>query len=343
MKISINTKIKNGPWGGGNLFLINLEKFLKDEGHQVIYNLKDNDIDIILLFDPRNSSEMISYSVQDIANYIFYKNPNTKVIHRINECDERKNTEGLNKFFISANKVADQTIFVSRWLEDLYLQQGLKSIDYKTILSGSDKTIFNQEGKQPHTNGDNIKIVTHHWGADWNKGFEVYAELDRLIAQEKFTNLEFTYIGNLPKNFKFQNTKYLTPLSGKNLADELRKHHLYLTASANEPSGNHHIEGGLCGLPVLYLESGGVTEYAKNFGLGFHISNFEEKLLEITDNLSSYEELMKNYPFESTRMCEEYLNSMFELMTKKRENYNYKNLKSNKFKYLLVKFFKSEI
>ena len=72
-------------------------------------------------------------------------------------------------------------------------------------------------------------------------------------------------------------------------------------------------------------------------------SLIKEKLLEITDNLSSYEELMKNYPFESTRMCEEYLNSMFELVTKKRENYNYKNLKSNKFKYLLVKFFKSEI
>jgi hypothetical protein len=343
MKVSINVKIKKGPWGGGNLFLVNLEKFLKINGHQVIYHLRDSDIDIILLFDPRNSSEMISYTFQDIANYLFYKNSKTKVIHRINECDERKNTKGLNQFFISANKVADQTIFVSKWLENIYIQQGLDSSDYKVILSGSDNTIFNQNGKIPYTPGKKLKIVTHHWGSNWNKGFEVYQALDKLISEKKFSHFEFTYIGNLPKNFKFKNMKYIPPLVGEELADELKKHHLYLTASINEPSGNHHIEGGLCGLPILYLESGGVTEYAKNYGLGFNNSNFREKLLEITEGINSYEKLMKNYPFESGKMCQEYLNLMIELMSKKRTNFNFKKIKSNRMKYLFFKIFKSAI
>ena len=49
MKISIGTNIKDGPWGGGNLFAINLTNFLKAKGHIVVNNLLDEDIDIILL------------------------------------------------------------------------------------------------------------------------------------------------------------------------------------------------------------------------------------------------------------------------------------------------------
>ena len=32
MKVSIGTNIKEGPWGGGNLFAINLTNYLKKQG-----------------------------------------------------------------------------------------------------------------------------------------------------------------------------------------------------------------------------------------------------------------------------------------------------------------------
>ena len=44
MKISIGTNIKEGPWGGGNLFAINLKKYLEDKGHVVTNDLKDKDM-----------------------------------------------------------------------------------------------------------------------------------------------------------------------------------------------------------------------------------------------------------------------------------------------------------
>ena len=48
MKISIGTNIKEGPWGGGNLFVKNISSFLQKNGHKVIYDLTDPDIiDII--------------------------------------------------------------------------------------------------------------------------------------------------------------------------------------------------------------------------------------------------------------------------------------------------------
>ena len=52
-------------------------------------------------------------------------------------------------------------------------------------------------------------------------------------------------------------------MSGHELADTIKGNHLYLTASINEPSGNHHIEALQCGLPILYLESGAPPNIVK--------------------------------------------------------------------------------
>ena len=31
-----------------------------------------------------------------------------------------------------------------------------------------------------------IKLITHHWGANWNKGFDSYVIVDNLIAEKKW-------------------------------------------------------------------------------------------------------------------------------------------------------------
>ena len=62
MKISIGTNIKEGPWGGGNLFAINLRNYLIKQGHNVVHNLKDDDIDIILITEPRKTSESSAFT-----------------------------------------------------------------------------------------------------------------------------------------------------------------------------------------------------------------------------------------------------------------------------------------
>ena len=120
MKVSIGTNIKDGPWGGGNLFAINIKKYLETKGHKVVTDLNDSDIDIILLTEPRRTSESSAYTHIDVENYLNYINGKTLVAHRVNECDERKNTNYVNKYLIEANKVADYTVFVSTWLKDIY-------------------------------------------------------------------------------------------------------------------------------------------------------------------------------------------------------------------------------
>ena len=85
---------------------------------------------------------------------------------------------------------------------------------------------------------------------------------------------EFTFIGNKPKDIKFNNINILKPLEGKNLANELKKHDVYITASENEPSGNHHMEGALCGLPILFKDSGSTSEYCKDLVLAMKLKVF---------------------------------------------------------------------
>ena len=65
------------------------------------------------------------------------------------------------------------------------------------------------------------------------------------------------------------------------MAEEIKNHDIYITGSLNEPSGNHHIEAALCGLPILYFKSGGIPEYCNDYGLIFEENNFEDKLNEI--------------------------------------------------------------
>ena len=41
------------------------------------------------------------------------------------------------------------------------------------------------------------------------------------------------------------------------------KHDLYISASINEPAGMHHIEGLLCGLPIIYRDNGALPIIVK--------------------------------------------------------------------------------
>ena len=184
------------------------------------------------------------------------------------------------------------------------------------IMSGSDTLVFNPYGATKKPVNRKFKMLTHHWSSNWMKGFELYLELDKKLSEPTLKNkIEFTYIGNVDKKYKFSNTKVLQPLSGLELAEEIKDHDIYITGSLNEPSGNHHIEAALCGLPVLYFNSGGIPEYCKGYGLEITMENFEEKILYMIDYFDSFKNKMKKYPYESEKMSANYLKLFNNLRT----------------------------
>ena len=119
MKIALGFKILDGSWGGGNQFINSLYSDAKARGYKVTNSLDDNDIDIILFTDPRYFNKGVAFGSLDILYYLLFKNKNAIVVHRINECDERKNTRHMNSFLRWANYLADHNVFISHWLTHL--------------------------------------------------------------------------------------------------------------------------------------------------------------------------------------------------------------------------------
>jgi len=320
MKISIGMDLQPGPWGGGNQFGHSLVEYLRSKGVEVSFDLISADIDLIFLTEPRSHLRSSAYSDRDIAKYLLLKNREAVVLHRINECDERKGTTNVNRRLKNANQCADHTIFISTWLKELFFSQGLKSPGYQIILNGANQRIFNSNGYLRWDGKEKLRIVTHHWGGGYLKGFDIYGRIDAMLTESKWRDrIEFTYIGNIPEGFTFKNTTWTPPTSGVKLAETIRKHHIYISASQNEPAGMHHIEGALCGLPLLYRESGALPEYCNQFGISFHENNFEQKILEMVDLYDYYVDRMSDYPHTAERMCENYYGLFLDLLDRRKE------------------------
>ncbi|HEY4528224.1 MAG TPA: hypothetical protein VJJ48_00150 [Candidatus Paceibacterota bacterium] len=314
MKISINSKFLEGPYGGGMQFANFMKDFLTSHGVEVTNKLENN-VDIILHVNPfpHLTPDASSYSYLDAYEYKL-KNPKTIIIERVNECDERKGTTYMNKLLVEASNHSDFVVFIANWLRPLLLKEGLpEDKPYKVILNGGDHKIFNTQDKEFWDGKNPIKIVTHHWSDNPNKGSDVYQALDELLSDSKFGELfEFTYIGRT--NVSFKNSRVIAPLSGQELVRELKQHHVYITASRNEPGGMHHIEGALCGLPILYINSGALPEYCGGYGLEFNKDNLRERMLEIRERYQEFKDKIITYPNTAEKMGLEYLNLCQELL-----------------------------
>ena len=307
MKISINRQPKKGPWGGGSKFVESMSSFLENLDHNVIYDLNDPNIDIILMIDPRPNNEC--YGVNEIYKYKHY-NPKVKVLHRINECDARKNTNFMDNILIQSANFADKVIFISSWLRDYFSKKGMNVENSSIIYNGCNTSHFFPPERKIQS--DKIKLVTHHWSDNWLKGHDLYQFIDENIVGE---NYEFTYVGRYCKEYTPKKTKIIPPLWGPALAEEIKKHDIYVTASRFEPCGMHHIEGAACGLPVIYhKDGGGINELCKLHGEAYeNFDNFKEKLFLVSKNIKKYASKIDYKNLDIQLCCEKFYNEIINL------------------------------
>jgi glycosyltransferase involved in cell wall biosynthesis len=138
------------------------------------------------------------------------------------------------------------------------------------------------------------------------KGFGVYAEVDRLIADGRLPGVELWVIGRWPAGMTWRAARTFPACVGAELADLLRQCHAYLTASLWEPCGMHHIEGAQCGLPLIYHEDGGgIVEAGRLYGIGFRNDAAPAILAAREGYTELRDRVMKRMP-SGERMCAEY-------------------------------------
>ncbi len=307
MKIAMGFIYRDEAWGGANQFAKALEKKFIARGIEVRRDLDDPELDFIMLGKHTRKKKLTPFTDKDVMHYLSQVSARPIVIHRINDCEERKGSTGMNHRMIDANLCADHTVFISTWLRDLYLAQGLDCPSNSVIVNGADPDIFHPKGHQPWDRSGPLRIVTHHWSAHPMKGFDLYARLDQMIGTPKYRGrLEFSIIGRMPETMRLENAHHIPPKSGVDLAEALRSHHVYLTASQLEPCGNHQLEGAACGLPVLFLNSGGIPETVRGFGIEYEDDNFEAKLDEMIDQYEHWQAKMPGFPHTSDRLAGDY-------------------------------------
>lgn len=267
--VAVSMRPVHGPWGGSSVFVHQFVNILKRYGYRLTHKLGE-DVGLVVVIDPRENLQARSFGLSELSSFKA-RHPKVPILHRINECDKRKDTNFMDDLLRRANQFADHTIFISSWLRDYFVERWFDAEKPHTVVyNGADPRVFHPVGGARLEAGGPVRVVTHHWSNNPMKGFAVYKQLDDMIADGEIQGFEFWVIGRWPTDIRWRSARTFPPASDHELAGLLRQCHLYLTASLWEPCGMHHVEGAQCGLPLVYhQDGGGIVEAGEKYGIGF--------------------------------------------------------------------------
>jgi glycosyltransferase involved in cell wall biosynthesis len=162
------------------------------------------------------------------------------------------------------HRLADATLAISQSTIDMYRSIGIELVAPCVVHNGVDSAIFHPRGRTSFDRGRKTRLVAVSWSDNPRKGGPVYRWLESALDWDRY---EFTYVGNARE--RFERIRHVPPLPSAELADLLRQHDVFVTATQNDAYSNALVEALSCGLPAIYLDSGGSGEAVKDAGFAF--------------------------------------------------------------------------
>lgn len=270
------------PYGGGNQFMLALRKALQERGLVVYENELRPEINAYLL-------NAIHFDVE--AFTAFRQQHRLNVVHRIDgpihliRGFDREKDElcyRLNAEFASA------TVIQSTWTLQRIVELGYQPVHPVILHNAVDPGIFHRAGRRPFDPDRKIRLISSSWSGNPRKGGAIYRWLDQHLDWDRY---EYTFIGNASETF--DHIRQIPPVPSEALADALRDHDIYITASQNDPCSNALIEALACGLPALGLNSGGHPELIGYGGLVFdRPEDIPDQLAQVTANYAMFQNLI---------------------------------------------------
>ena len=279
-QLAIVHRFHRPPYGGGNQFLLALRAEMKRQGVDASANRIGRRTRACLF----NSFNFDFERLMRVAK----THRNCRMIHRVDGPVGvyRGKDAGIDKEIWEINqKLAQATIFQSKYSFDKHLEIGLKFKNPVVIQNAVNPGIFNSQGRVAPPDGfRRTKLIAVSWSDNLKKGAPVYKWIEDHLD---WTRYEFTFVGR--SQIPFERIRMIPACSSKELARILRTHDIYITASQNEPCSNALIEALSCGLPAVFLNSGSHKALAGGAGEGFTCN--EEVLMAIdlvADNWEKY-------------------------------------------------------
>jgi len=283
------------PYGGGNQFMMALRKGLNGLGVKTRENEITPEIDAYIL----NSVQF------DVDLFLTYQRDHIlNVIHRIDgpiyliRGFDREKDELC---FDLNNRFASATVLQSEWTYQRIIEMGYHPVKPVIIHNAVDGDIFHPQGRVPFDRDRKVRLISTSWSNNPRKGGPVYKWIDEHLDWERF---EYSFVGNVSEDFR--RIRRIPPVPSEDLAEMLRAHDIFITASRNDPCSNALIEALACGLPALYMNDGGHPELVEMGGLPF---TREEEILgqldALVENYETFQNLIAVPSLES--VAEKYL------------------------------------
>ncbi len=303
--VALNLRPRRGSWGGANQWTSQLTRWLRFNGWRVQFHLHGRPDAVVLTHTGLVTADTTFDA--DSVERLRERHPDIPCLHRINDNDLRKGTSEMDELLARSNRVADHTVFVSRWLRDHHAARWFDVAKAHSVITpGADPRFFHPIDARVRGDTEPLRLVTHHWSPNVKKGFDVYAEIDALLAAQTSLNGELWVIGRWPREVKWRVARTFAPASGAALAALLRRCDGYVSASRFEPGAMHVAEGLQCGLPILYhRDSGGTVEQGRRYGLEIG-DDLAGSFQEFVRRLPEFRRALLSDPPSGSRMAAEY-------------------------------------
>lgn len=273
--ISIWHEFHKPPYGGGNQFMLALSAALKRRGVSVFVNNMSRKVDVHLCNSAWFDTKLFERKSKEYPVRMIHRIDGPVTLYRGQGCNDDDRIFELN------NKFASSTIFQSAFCYRESIKLGYKAINPIVISNAADPDIFYPSKRIDAISGRKVRIISSAWSDNPRKGGALYAWLDDNLDWNRY---EYTFVGRIKRQLK--NIRHIDAVDSGELAQLLRNHDIFLSASEHEPCSNALIEALMCGLPAVYRNDGGNPEIVGYGGVPF---------LDKDDVLKALERLTKNY------------------------------------------------
>jgi glycosyltransferase involved in cell wall biosynthesis len=267
------------PAGGGHQFLRALTRELRGRGLAVeenrvsartpacLFNSFNFDFERLRRF-ARDGCRMVHRVDGPIGVYRGYDDGTDERISRLNA------------------ELAHATVFQSRYSLEKHVELGFELRDPVVISNTVDPALFHLPYEREPVQGRKVRLIATSWSDNVRKGAETFAWLDRNLDWARY---DLTFVGR--SSVPFAHIEKVGPLVSEEVATLLRMHDVFIAASRDDPCSNAVLEALACGLPVVYLASGGHPELVGQGGLAFTADEeLPAVLARLVEDLDRYRE-----------------------------------------------------